>query len=222
MGVFEENLTMDREQLRTAKRDIDVLNRTMDKLRTNLNERESQLNQQEAQRKRLEASQKGELLEQLKLIDHHKAQLAIREKRIKSLTTDLEQTNEKLAFSRRQLRSKRIENAVLSEEFQKWKKSLGINTENMKSLKLKLNSAETSKSVLQSELKFTRSQYFSVLKERNKLLAQRKQMDSVIEYREMENNLLNNRQEYLRNNLKMKDEQIEKIAKLRRLAWAKQ
>ncbi|XP_055944463.1 DNA ligase 1-like [Argiope bruennichi] len=220
--MFEKNLTMDRDQLGTAKKDVDVLSQTINKLRTDLTERETQLNQQESQRKRLEASQKSEMLEQTKLIEYYKNQVANRDKRIKSLTIDLEQTNEKLASCRRQLRNKKRENAILSEEFQNWKRSLGINTENMKSLKMKLDSAETSKSELQNELKFTKSQYFSVLKERNKLLAQCKKLDSVIEYHEMENDLLNNRQGYLQNDLKRKDAQIKKIAKLRRLVWTKQ
>ncbi|GFU08881.1 uncharacterized protein NPIL_696581 [Nephila pilipes] len=219
--LFEENLATDKNHIETSKKDIDLLNKTVHQLRDKIKSHESQLNQQQFQRKDLEATQKIEILDLTKRNEYYQAQIGVREKRIKILTLELEESQKRLAISRRQFRDKRRHCADLSEELQKWKKAVGFESENLQSLRQKLKAMESANSALQSELKFTKAQYFLAMKERNKFETHCKQMNNIYEYRELRNRMLMKQHELSLNTLKIRDQQKEILCKRRREVWCK-
>ncbi|GIY72766.1 uncharacterized protein CEXT_275451 [Caerostris extrusa] len=139
--------------------------------------------------------------------------MTVREKKIKSLQGHLQETHNQLQECRKLLRNKTKDNVRLLEEVHRWKKTMGNETENIKSLKRKLEDAKSVNSTLQSELKLVKSQYRLMVKARDKFEAQCKQMENTREYREIHNQMLSNQQELFLSKLKVKDQQLEKVAK---------
>ncbi|GFQ79511.1 uncharacterized protein TNCT_351331 [Trichonephila clavata] len=219
--LFENQTKTDKDHLENAKKEIGLLNRTVNKLQSDIQSQASQLTRLEYQHKRFEPLQKIEMLEQIARLEHYKTQVMVRDKRLKPLISELEACRHRLTISRRQFRNKKKQCAALSEELLKWKKAVGIENENLQSLKQKLIAVESANSALKSELKFAKTQYYLIMNEHNKLKVQFKKMSSFQEYREEQRRILLKQNEVAVNDLKMRDEQKEMADKKRRQVWAK-
>ncbi|GFY59713.1 uncharacterized protein TNIN_152091 [Trichonephila inaurata madagascariensis] len=219
--LFENQTKTDKGHLENAKKEIDFLNRTVNKLQSDIQSQASQLTRLEYQHKRFEPLQKIEMLEQIARLEHYKTQVKLRDKRLKSLISELEACRHRLTISRRQFRNKKKQCAALSEELMKWKKAVGIENENLQSLKQKLIAVESANSALKSELKFAKTQYYLIMNEHNKFKEQFKKMNSLQECREEQHRILLKQNEVAVNDLKMRDDQKEMADKKRRQTWAK-